>query len=47
MKNPFSKTNNKSTLPLQIIHTDIIGQFKLMPSFNGYKYYITFISNVE
>ncbi|KAG4103789.1 hypothetical protein H8356DRAFT_1420214 [Neocallimastix lanati (nom. inval.)] len=33
MKNPFSKTNNKSTLPLQIVHTDIIGQFKLRPSF--------------
>jgi hypothetical protein len=44
-KKPFNKTINKSSSPLQVVHSDIVGPLKPSPSFSGYKYYITFIDD--
>jgi len=40
-KKPFYNTLNKSEIPMELVHTDVIG--KLENSFNDFNYYFTFL----
>ena len=42
-KKPFYSSFNKSTHPLQLIHSDVVGKF--ITSYNGYNYYVTFLDD--
>ena len=42
--NPFPSSNTRATKPLELIHTDLHGPFKVR-TMSGYRYWITFIDD--